>query len=107
MSALRITGGGSQNDHWMQIFADVTKRKIVTTDQPKMAGALGAAMCAFVGSGAFNSFANVHDIVHTSKEFFPNPENFTIYDELFQDYKNLYASLKPVYKKSNATRFTF
>lgn len=105
--SLRITGGGSQNDHWMQIFADVTKRKIITTDQPKMAGALGVAMCAFVGSGSFDGFSSVQDVVHEYKTFHPNPQNFEIYDGLFKDYKNLYASLKPAYKKSNTNRFTF
>lgn len=103
--SLRITGGGSQNDHWMQIFADVTKRKIITTNQPKMAGAIGAAMCAFVGAGIFKEFSAVQNMVGKNKEFLPNPENFEIYDPLFQDYKNIYASLKTVYEHSNSKRF--
>lgn len=103
--SLRITGGGSQNDHWMQIFADVTKRKIVTTNQPKMAGAIGAAMCAFVGAGVFEEFKAVQDIVGSNKEFLPNPDNFDIYDSLFNDYKNIYSSLKASYENSNSKRF--
>jgi len=103
--ALRVTGGGSQNDHWMQIFADVTKRKIVTTNQPKMAGAIGGAMCAFVGAGVFEGFDKIREIVRSEKEFFPNKENFKIYDDLFQDYRNLYKSLKKTYSNSNALRF--
>jgi xylulokinase len=105
--ALRVTGGGSQNDHWMQIFADVTKRKIVTTNQPKMAGAIGGAMCAFVGAGVFEGFDKIREIVRSEKEFFPNKENFKIYDDLFQDYRNLYKSLKKTYSNSNAKRFKF
>lgn len=103
--SLRVTGGGSQNDHWMQIFADVTKRKIVTTNQPKMAGAIGGAMCAFVGSGIFDEFSAVQDIVGTNKEFLSNPENFEVYDALFLDYKSIYASLKTTYEDSNSKRF--
>ena len=103
--SLVITGGGSLNDHWMQIFADVTKRKIVTTNQPKMAGALGAAMCVLVGSGVFEEFKSVKQIVFKSKEFIPNQKNFEVYDGLFKDYKNLYTSLKSSYEKSNAKRF--
>ena len=86
--SLVITGGGSLNDHWMQIFADVTKRKIVTTNQPKMAGALGAAMCVLVGSGVFEEFKSVKQIVFKSKEFIPNQKNFEVYDGLFKDYKD-------------------
>ncbi|MCK5210331.1 MAG: FGGY-family carbohydrate kinase [Cyclobacteriaceae bacterium] len=104
--SLRITGGGSQNDHWMQIFADVTKRKIITTTQPKMAGAIGAAMCAFVGAGILQDFNAVQNMVGKNKEFLPNPENFQIYDELFIQYKSIYSSLKKNYKNSNSKRFT-
>ena len=103
--SLVITGGGSLNDHWMQIFADVTKRKIVTTNQPKLAGALGATMCVLVGSGVFKEFKSVKQIVLKSKEFIPDQKNFEVYDGLFKDYKNLYTSLKSSYEKSNAKRF--
>ena len=103
--SLRLTGGGSQNDHWMQIFADVTKRKIVTTNQPKMAGAIGGAMCAFVGAGIFSDFVAVQEIVGQNKVFLPNPENFEVYDTLFKDYKSIYSSLKTAYEDSNSERF--
>ena len=33
-------------------------------------------------------------------------DNKKIYDELFQDYKNIYSGLKDAYKKANAKRFT-
>ena len=89
----------------MQIFADVTKRKIITTNQPKMAGALGAAMCAFVGAGIFEGFHQVEEIISPSKEFIPNPENEEIYDTMFKDYQNIYKSLKSTYQRSNIERF--
>jgi len=103
--SLKITGGGSQNDHWMQIFADVTKRKIITTNQPKMAGAIGAAMCAFIGAGVFDGFSAVHNIVGENKVFLPNTENYEVYDGLFKDYKSIYSSLKTSYEDSNSKRF--
>ncbi len=102
---LRVTGGGSQNDHWMQIFADVTKRKIVTINQPKMAGAIGGAMCAFVAAGVYEGFEAVREIITVQKEFLPNKKNFDIYDEMFHDYQNLYKALSKNYAKSNAARF--
>lgn len=105
LPSIRITGGGSQNDHWMQIFADVTQKKIITTNQPKMAGAIGGAMCAFVGAGVFDGFEHVKDIVVPAKEFIPNSDNFEIYDKMFKDYKNIYHSLRSTYTTSNAKRF--
>ena len=107
MSSLKITGGGSQNRHWMQIFADITKRNVITTNQPKTAGALGAAMCAFVGLGIYNDFSPVRTLAGEDSKFIPNPDNFEIYDKLFMDYKNIYNSLKKTYKHANARRFTF
>jgi xylulokinase len=105
ISSLKITGGGSQNDHWMQVFADVTKRIIQTTNQPKMAGAIGAAMCAFVGSGIFTGFDAVRKIVKQEKSFHPRKENFEIYDGLSERYRDLYKSLISTYRKANAQRF--
>ena len=89
----------------MQIFADVIGKKIVTTQQPKMAGAIGAAMCAFVGGGTFDGFEAVNNMVSKKKEFLPNPETAEIYADLFRDYKNIYASLKKAYREANSKRF--
>jgi len=104
---LRVTGGGSQNRQWMQIIADVTQRRIVTTNQPKMAGAIGAAMTAFVGAGVYPDFNSIKEIITPKDTYEPNPENKVIYDKLFQDYKRLYQSLEKAYKKANHNRFNF
>jgi xylulokinase len=102
----RFIGGGSQNDLWMQTVADITGRKVVTTNQPTMAGAIGAAMCAFVGSGIFRDFTEVDKIISVHKTFKPNTTNKKIYDKLFTNYKDVYKSLKGTYQRANAKRFT-
>ena len=105
IDSLRVTGGGSQNKHWMQIFANIIQKKIVTTNQPKMAGAIGAAMCVFVGSGKYKSFDDVNRIVRKHKVFDPAKNTFEVYDKLFADYKNIYRALKETYIKANTIRF--
>jgi xylulokinase len=102
----RFIGGGSQNDQWMQTIADITGRTITTTNHPTMAGAIGAAMCAFVGSGLFTDFNAVNNIVKPVKSFTPNSENKAIYDELFINYKDIYNSLKGTYQRANSKRFS-
>lgn len=102
----RFIGGGSQNDQWMQTIADITGRKITTTNHPTMAGAIGAAMCVFVGSGHFQDFSAVNKIVKPAKSFAPNAENKAIYDELFLSYKDIYKSLKGTYFRANSKRFS-
>jgi xylulokinase len=102
----RFIGGGSQNNQWMQTIADITGRTITTTNQPTLAGAIGAAMCAFVGSGLFPDFNSVNKIVKPAKEFTPNYTNKAIYDELFVNYKDIYNSLKGTYQRANSKRFS-
>lgn len=106
ISDLKLIGGGSQNKQWMQTIADITGRTITTTNHPTMAGAIGAAMCAFVGSGLFTDFTSVNKIVKADKTFHPNPENRNIYDELFINYKDIYNSLKGTYSRANSKRFS-
>lgn len=102
---LKIIGGGALDKQWMQIISDVTKKRIEVVQEPKMAGALGAAMCAAVGLGAYKDFNCVKDIVAVKNTYTPQPENFEIYDKLFLSYKSIYHSLKKAYEEINACRF--
>lgn len=102
---LKVTGGGTYSKTWMQIIADITQRKIITTSQPKNAGALGAAMCAMVGNGTFNSFNEIQKLISTADEFTPNLENKKVYDDLFESYQAIYRQLKDTYIKINQQRF--
>jgi len=101
ISQLRIIGGGSQSDGWMQNIADITKRRIETVRNPQFAGALGAAICVLVGLGIFDSFQDVKNIVIPQRVFFPNPEHSGIYDRLFQLYKGIYKRNKNLYERIN------
>jgi xylulokinase len=98
---LRIIGGGSQNESWMQIIADITNRKIETTTHPKLAGALGAGMCALVGLGIMDSLQDVKKLVTPQRVFIPNNNNSVIYNRQFQSYKDIYKLNKGLYRKIN------
>jgi xylulokinase len=102
---VKVTGGGTFNNTWMQIIADVTGRKVLTTSQPKNAGALGAAMCAMVGSKTLNSFEEINKIIQTQNTFIPNIHNQKIYQELYDAYKKVYKNLSNTYKLVNGNRF--
>jgi xylulokinase len=101
----RLIGGGAQNNQWMQTIADITGLTVTTTNHPTMAGAIGAAMCAFVGSGVFESFSDVNKIIRPAVVFNPEVKNKAIYDELFLNYKDIYYSLKETYRRANTKRF--
>ena len=105
-ASFRVIGGGALDDGWMQIIADITGTEFAVPSDPRNSGALGAAIIALIGSGILQDFGACHDFVKLQKHFTPNDKNAAIYDKLFQDYKNIYYSLKDVYKKANGKRFT-
>lgn len=105
VETLRAIGGGSVNEKWMQGIANITGKKIETITEPRMAGAIGAAICAFVGSGVFNNFAEVKNLIHVNREFNPQPEKQAIFRTLFNTYKAIYFDLKKTYRSVNLTRF--
>lgn len=107
INELKVTGGGSNSKTWMQIIADVTQRKIITTSQPKNAGALGAAMCAMVGSGTFKDFTEIHQLIQEKEIFLPNTKNKDVYYEQFRFYRRIYHQLKNTYAQINGERFKF
>ena len=101
----RIIGGGALDDAWMQIIADITGKHFSVVKDPRNAGAVGAAIVALIGLGELPGFWSAKDFVQVEKRYAPDPANAEIYDELFRDYKNIYASLEDAYKSANGSRF--
>lgn len=102
---IRAIGGGSVNAPWMQGIADITGKTVETTNRPTLAGALGAAACAFVGNGSYKNFSEVHKYIEVKESFFPDPKTREVYDALFLSYKNVYSGLRKAYIKANSVRF--
>lgn len=102
---IRAIGGGSVNRSWMQGIADITGMEVETTNQPTMAGALGAAACAFVGNGDFADFHEIDHFIKPRECFKPRPELKKQYEKLFKSYKAVYHGLKKAYIQANLQRF--
>jgi len=120
-ASLRASGGGSRNDLWCQIKADVTGKTIerVATSS---SGVLGAAIVAGTGIGVFRSDApnegpfpevdkgnqvisGLRDVekissrvVRTDREFCPNQKDQGIYDELYEIYRRGDECMQPMSK---------
>ena len=59
-------GGGSRNDFWIQMYADIYGKTMVRTNIDQQAAALGAAAIAAVGTGIWDDFSpldSVHQVV--------------------------------------------
>jgi xylulokinase len=94
---LRVCGGGGSSALWNQIKADVLQRPV---HQPHVleTTALGAAMLAGVGAGAFSGLEEAGErLVHIERTFEPRRETGAIYDRHFALYRSLYPSLRDTF----------
>lgn len=90
-------GGGGSSPLWRQMLADLYHCPIQTlasTEGP----ALGVAILAMVGTGAYASVPEAcKAIIHTDKTCSPNPNAMPIYEHYYALYRKLYPSLRKHY----------
>ena len=100
MDKLIITGGGSNSDLFMQIFADIFDIPVVRNEVNGAAG-LGSAICAAVAAGVYDSFESaVEHMVRIKDTFTPIPENVEVYKKMIPVYSEITKYTDPVLKKS-------
>jgi len=90
-----ITGGGANAPFVRQLQADVYGKPVVPVDQPE-GPALGAALLAAVGAGAFASVADAAKIVRRRPAVAPRPDVHRAYDEPYARFQRLYPALRAV-----------
>ena len=90
ISKLQAGGGLTQNDLILQIYADVTNLPIEVASS-QYSSALGAAILGAVASGIYPSIdeAVKEMVLPSAKIVKPNPQNHTLYQELFNVYQQL------------------
>ncbi len=94
---IRAVGGGSMGSVWTQIIADVLERPLETIAAPQDAGAIGAAACAIVGSGAKPDYSFLADRVAVTHTYLPDAERSREYCARYARYRRLYDALYPIY----------
>ncbi len=90
-------GGGSMGSEWTQIIADVLEHPLETIAAPQDAGAVGAAACAIVGSGAQSSYGFLADRAVVTRTFAPDAARALEYADRYADFRRLYDALHPIY----------
>ena len=89
INKLIITGGGSNSDLFMQIFADVFDIPVVRNEVNGAAG-LGSAICAAVAANVYDSFESaVEHMVRIKDRFTPIAENVEVYEKLIPVYSEI------------------
>ncbi|MFL7791290.1 MAG: FGGY-family carbohydrate kinase [Anaerolineae bacterium] len=98
VAELRAVGGGTKNELWNQIKADVLQLPLQVLAFQEM-GTLGAALLAGVGGGVYNSLeeaTRVADRIADAKIVEPDPTRARLYDELFAIYVKLYPQTQAI-----------
>ncbi|TCR82390.1 FGGY-family carbohydrate kinase [Rhizobium sp. BK376] len=94
-SEVRLTGGGSRNPAFAQMFADILNMPVTVTTVDE-AAAFGAALCAGTAVGLFTSPQDgAAAIAKVDRTYFPDSSQSAIFDERFALYSRLAETLKP------------
>jgi xylulokinase len=91
-SEIRAVGGGTRNDFWNQLKADVLQRPLDVLESQEP-GTLGAALLAGVGTGAYGSFQEAVALARRAlsvKTIAPRAAQAALYDEMLALYSQLY-----------------
>jgi len=97
VNEIRALGGGAHSRLWKQIEADITRRPVVTTTNEE-AATLGAAILAGKAVGLYASIEEAaKQMVQIKERFEPNSKNFTLYEEAYGTYVQLYNRLCPLF----------
>ena len=106
LSPIRMIGGGAMSDVWCQIHADVFNRTIAQVHSPMLANVRGAAFLAAAGLG-YMKFSEIADAVKIEREFQPNPENVTLYDHMFKEFRTAYKKTRKICARLNKAKERF
>ncbi|MFL5705503.1 MAG: ribulokinase [Ktedonobacteraceae bacterium] len=99
-SQIVACGGGTHSGLWLQILADVAGVPISLTTVPD-AVALGSAICAAIGAGAFPDLrAAGQAMVHLSTTVEPDTSLRAVYDEGYARYRETYTALAPLFQRA-------
>jgi L-fuculokinase len=91
-----VVGGGSKNDLWNQLRADLTGLPIMTIDQ-KEATVVGAAMFAFIGAGEFGTLHQAQAAMTGGVTTIEPSADRECYEALYGRYRQLLKDLSSFY----------
>ena len=99
ITQVRLSGGGARNPLWRQIQADIYGQDVCTINAGE-GPAIGAALLALVGSGAYASVPEACDATIKVVETFPVDRMAKpFYDTAYPIYRELYANLRPSFER--------
>lgn len=99
--AVRFTGGSAISPVICQVLADVLNRPVEAVENPRLAGATGAAALMAVGFGILPDIKAIKTMIRVRAVYQPNPQNAEVYNRIFPVFKALYQNNKKAYAALN------
>jgi len=96
-SGIRVVGGGSRNQLWNQIRADVTGLPVTTISQTE-ATVLGAALFAFTGVDVYSTVEEAQKNIDITPTTFVPQQGKDVYEEKFERYLKVAPALAGIYR---------
>ncbi|MDM5340514.1 FGGY-family carbohydrate kinase [Fictibacillus enclensis] len=95
---IRIAGGATRSEVWMQMFADILQTPIEVVEGTEQ-GTLGAAICAAVATGQYPSFTEAaQQMIKVGKTYTPNQECQAVYEEKYTYFNKVLGALEPIWQ---------
>ncbi len=88
-------GGGTKNDLWMQLVADIVDIELAIPEQ-LIGASYGDAFMAGVGIGMFNDLTEMNRWVRNKRIVEPNPAHHKKHGLHYKIFRELYNSTKPL-----------
>ncbi len=85
--SLIAVGGGANSPLWRQIYADTLNMDLLRVNIGQNAASLGAAALAFVGTGIWDSFDKIDELLRAETAAEPIPEHVAVYDRAYQRFR--------------------
>ena len=95
---IRLSGGAARSDVWAQMISDAFGVPVDIPDGTEL-GALGAAICAAVAAGCYESYQAACDaMVNFSRSFQPDPALKDVYAAKYDRYRKVVSALDGIWK---------
>ncbi len=97
--SIRIIGGGSKSEVWMQTMADVLNIQIDQLDG-EISASLGSALLCAYSCGRINDLSDITDrVTKIRRSFRPRPKYRTMFDKKYSMYLKIHAAMIDVFER--------
>ena len=98
-SVVRMAGGATRSEVWMQMFADILGIRVEISKAEEL-GAMGVALCAGVNAGVFDSLQDAaKKWVKIKKVYEPDTEKHAYYEKKYAAYCAIIDAMDPVWSQ--------